>query len=246
MQKINRIGFIVSLLMIITGFILLGNAFTGAYLNWKTGNVLESVKDATVKIVLLTADGYILGTGTGFVIKTDNQGAWILTNKHVCVGAKLSKREEDTLDGLFSFRPLVLIPRSGQSSAAVVVKVAQNTDLCLIRSTLKFKKSLPLATRVEDNSKMLTFGYPNGVPEVNKGNYVKTSGEELQFYSHSDMKIWFGASGSPAVNLNGEVIGVMSNIRYKPQTNPQKATRKDVIESLFIPLEEVREFIGGL
>ena len=209
--------------------------------------VVTMVQNATVFLMGQNEKGESNGTGTGFVIKTDSQGSWIVTNKHVCMMSRLSIAEVRKEEGIFTFRPLVAVSRYNGTSGVLVVKVAQNVDLCLVRTEQKFAKPLKLAKEIKKGDSMFTFGFPSGKPELNFGKYLGTFGNPLGFYSSTDLKIWYGASGSPAVNMNGEVIGVMSNIRLKYAEGKKKAEkREDVMESLFIPLETLREFIGGL
>ena len=207
---------------------------------------IEMVQDATVFLMGQNEKYEVTGTGTGFVIKSDEQGSWIITNKHICTMSRYSTKEYNDNGGLFTFRPLVALSRHGRPQGVLVVKVAQNADLCLLRTEEKFKKPLKLAAKVKSKEKMFTFGFPGGKPELNFGIYKGTEGNPNGFYSATDLKIWYGASGSAVVNMNGEVIGVISNIRFLEDIPRKKQTREKVFESLFIPLEILREFIGGL
>ncbi len=208
--------------------------------------IVEDVMNSTVKLLIVDVKGTVRGGGTGFVVKVDDQGSWIVTNKHVCLGSA-SKVVMKESDSVFQFLPIIAVPRRGKPSGSAIIRISQNADLCLVRTELKFKKALPIAKSVKKNQDIFTFGFPGGVAEYNRGKYLSTEGESLGFYSHTDMKIWYGASGSPAVNTDGQVIGVMSNIRFNRAEDKKKPfKREDVAESLFVPLEILREFIGGL
>ncbi len=212
----------------------------------KAKDIVENVMDSTVRLIGYNEKGEIQGGGTGFVIAVDDQGSWIITNKHVCMMSLMNQAEVKKSEGVFRFIPIVAVPRRGRPSGAAVTRIAQNSDLCLIRTELKFKKPLKIAKKIKKGDEIVTFGFPGGKAEVNRGKYLGTTGEALQFYSHTDAKIWYGASGSAAVNSNGEVVGVMSNIRFNRAEDKKKPfKREDVAESLFIPLEILREFIGG-
>lgn len=212
----------------------------------KAKDIVENVMDSTVKLLGADENGKIVGSGTGFVIKVDDQGSWIVTNKHVCMMSLMNQKQVKQSEGVFRFLPIIVVPRRGRPSGAAVTRIAQNSDLCLVRTELKFKKPLKIAKKLKRGEEIFTFGFPGGRAEFNRGKYVDTTGEALQFYSHTDMKIWYGASGSAAVNTNGEVVGVMSNIRFNRAEDKKKPfKREDVAESLFIPLEILREFIGG-
>lgn len=204
-------------------------------------SVIEDAKNATVFLMSCNEKNRC-STGTGFVVKQDTQGSFIITNKHVCLGALLSPEEKKLEGGVMSFRAIGIQRRDGTQSGGQILRVGQNSDLCLIRSELKFKSTLHLAHAVKQNEPLFSYGFPGGKPELNKGKYKGTDGMQYGFYSHTDMKVWFGASGSAILNVDGDVIGVMAMIR---SSDPKSKKRELVIESLFIPLEILREFIGG-
>lgn len=184
-------------------------------------------------------------SGTGFVIKSDDTGSWIVSNKHVCQPAFFGGKVLQATGGVNSFGPILITNSKGSKSGGQIIKLAQNADLCLIRSDLKFKKPLKLASDTpKKNSALLSYGFPEGKPSWAQGKLIDSDAYGLTFVTISDMKVFYGASGSPVVNENGEVIGVVAMITFKPvKGKPQK---KDVLNTLIIPLELLREFIGGL
>ncbi len=210
-------------------------------------DILEDAMNSTVLLLNADEKGNVVASGTGFVVKVDDQGSWIVSNKHVCMGSRMNAEILKREGGVYQFLPIMVVPRRGRPSGAAITRLGTNSDLCLIRTELKFKKPLKLAKTVKKGDQMFTFGFPGGRPEVNKGKYMGTEADTLQFFSHTDMKIWYGASGSAALNMQGEVIGVMAMIRFdKVFTKKNPPKREDVSESMFIPLEILREFIGGL
>lgn len=255
-ERTYKLSIAACALIAVAGLSLLGIGLHGKYEKYqikvakeRAAEIIKTVKRSTVflescdKMDAKTRRCY---TGTGFVIKTDYDGAFILTNKHVCYGSLL-KSKKDTDEGLFGFKPIIIVTYLGQSSGGQIIRVGQNSDLCLIRTELKFKNALTLAKKAVKGSEMFTYGFPGGKPELNHGKYLGVQGGQMAFYGISDMKIWYGASGSPALDMEGNVIGVMSNIWYDHGTGPNgKVLRSDVKQSWFIPLEIVREFIGGL
>jgi len=211
----------------------------------KAKETMNTVFNDTILLYNIDAKGERTSSGTGFVIKVDSQGSYILTNKHVCMSSRMSKAEmkKEDDEGLFLFRPMVGLARFMPPSGMSIVRVAQKADLCLVRTELKFKRALKLAYKAVVGEELYSFGFPNHTPELQKGKYLGTFGGPMQWYSKTDAKVWYGSSGSPVMNLRGEVIGVMSNIQFKAKVTKK---REDVEYSLFIPLEIVREFIGGI
>jgi len=249
-DKIYKVSLSVCVIGILAGVGLLAKGLHGKAKKYraqaaieKQKAMIENLKDNTLYIVTCDAAKRCF-TGTGFVIKSDNQGSWILTNKHVCNHSRLSSKDAAKSGNIHQYLPIGLESRKLARTGGVITKVGDNTDLCLIRSEERFPHPLKLAKEAIPQEKMFTFGFPNSQPEVNEGIYLRTEGIPLAFNSVSSAKIWFGASGSAAVNSKGEVIGVMAAIRQIPNKDPKD--RKNVSESLFIPLETVREFIGGI
>jgi S1-C subfamily serine protease len=202
-------------------------------------SAIEDAKNATV--FLLACSGKRCSTGTGFVVKQDSQGSFIVTNKHVCLSALASLEERRAESGVLAFRPLGVKRRDGANAAAQIIRVGQNSDLCLIRTDLKFKATLKLANSVTKDEQLFTYGFPAGQAELNKGKYQGTEGMQGAYYSKTDAKCWYGASGSAIMNVDGDVVGVIAMVLSKDKSKK----KEDVVASFFIPLEILREFIGG-
>lgn len=206
-------------------------------------SAIKKAKNATV-LLFSCDENRNCSTGTGFVVSQDPQGSFIVTNKHVCLGSVLSAEERKLNGRVLSFRAIGIKRRDGVRSGGQIIKVGQNSDLCLIRSELKFKATLKLADKVADKERLFTFGFPNANPEINFGIYKGTRGMGHAFYSETDAQCFFGASGSAIMNTSGEVVGVIAMIRGKDEDSKCE-NKEDVVASLFIPLEILREFIGG-
>lgn len=210
----------------------------------KKKQVIENLLNATVKLTVTTPDGKPIYGGTGFVIKTDSEGSWIVTNKHICIGAMIDKSYLGNEEGLQTFRPILAQGRKTPIDFVAINRVSQNQDLCLLRSKRQYKTVLPIAAKISKGEKIYTFGFPLGIPEFNAGKITEImSGTKLYFYNASDAKVFYGASGSAVINEKGEVVGVVQGI-YLSDTRSKD--RKNVVKSLIVPLEILREFLEGV
>jgi len=142
--------------------------------------------------------------GTGYFIRSDG---CILTNAHV---GKLDGRY--TEDGKTRDRVIVIEFADGRDAVrAEVVKVLgpnRNDDMSLLKingrgyTPVKFAKSHPSA-----GDQVVSVGHPGTL-----GQWVKTTGEFEFKTSNNDyaflIPIGSGASGSPIVNMDGELLGM--------------------------------------
>jgi S1-C subfamily serine protease len=201
--------------------------------NYQAGRVEEHIKNAAVRIELCSNNR--CGGGSGFVVKQNDNGAFIVTNKHVCEIAATKS------DGVYEYVPVRIVKRNRSSGFGQIVKISSNADLCLIYTNLKFKNVLSLADDYQIGDFVQCYGFPEGKPLLLKGVLKGQGPKGYGMYSESNMLAWYGISGSAVVNKDGEVVGVMSNLMA---TDPRK--RSTVFGSLFIPLEVLKEFLGGI
>ena len=140
------------------------------------------------------------GVGSGFIVSDDG---YVLTNAHVVDGAdtvtvKLTDRREFT---------------------AKVIGVDKRTDIALVKIDAK---NLP-ALRVGDPSKVkvgewvAAIGSPFGFENSVTSGIVSAKGRSLPDESYvpflqTDVAVNPGNSGGPLFNLNGEVIGINTQI----------------------------------
>jgi hypothetical protein len=198
--------------------------------------VLQNLKNQTV--FLRVCGPKLCTTGTGIAVKTDENGSYILSNKHVCLRAKMTKADHDQTSGVNTFYPVAITKESGVKDYGTVVRVGTNEDLCLIRTKLQFSKPVKFAKSYKIKDQIITYGYPQGVPTTNYGEIL---GSDLIGVSYSlklSAKTWYGASGSGVVNKKGELVGLCRAI-YLNQ-------KKEVVFSVGVPLETIKEFVGGL
>ena len=143
------------------------------------------------------------GTGSGVIV---NPAGFILTNAHVVKGA--SKIRVKLWDGV--------------ETDAKIVGVDTQTDLAVIK--IETSKPLPVA-RMGDSDKLtvgdwvLAIGSPFGLEQtvtagiISAKDRVTDGGTNAsQLFLQTDAAINPGNSGSPLVNLAGEVIGINTQI----------------------------------
>ena len=215
------------------------------YKIYKAKNIEEMVKDATVKISACPYEDQC-GAGTGFVVGIEKHGAYIVTNKHVCAIAAIRAKDQKTYRGkVYNFHPVEVQRRGGSTAVGQVIRISQNSDLCLIYAKIKVKRPLNIAKTYEINQVVSCYGFPQGGPINLRGIIQAHDLFWLGLYNQSNMLAWYGISGAAVVNENGEVVGVMSNLLSSSKTKEDLKDRSKVYGSLFIPLEILREFLGG-
>jgi serine protease Do len=144
----------------------------------------------------------VYGVGSGFLV---DKAGYILTNAHVVDGAT---RISVTLD-------------SGETYPAAVLGTDDETDLAVLK--IDAKKDLPYlkfgdSEKAEVGDWVLAIGSPFGLAKsVTAGIISQTRRETpyataFQRFIQTDAAINRGNSGGPLVNMDGEVIGVNSQI----------------------------------
>ena len=151
----------------------------------------EKVRASTLVVRVATVPGGE-GVGAGWVAAP----GLVITNGHVTpeVGATV------TLETI-----------TGAHFSALVLESSLQPDLAILRVTTNVSllpPPLPLGTTSPGNP-VMAVGHPGNV-----GNWVVTVGEvasvDLDYWILADISVSQGNSGGPAVNRNGEVVGVVS------------------------------------
>lgn len=146
----------------------------------KTIAVADILHQSVVKI---SVDN---GTGTGFYISPDE----VITNNHVTHDANL----------------ILLTKFDGSTCLGVVKHANKDTDLSLIYSYCD-GTPLKIAQSVKVGQSVLVMGNPLVVSFFLSKGIVSSLQEDG--YVLTDAWVDHGNSGSPMVNLNGEVVGVI-------------------------------------
>lgn len=140
--------------------------------------------------------------GSGFIV---DKGGYIMTNKHVVEdAAKITVRLED-----------------GGEFAATVVGTDEETDLAVLKISagrdLPFVK-LGNSDRARVGEWVLAMGSPFGLSKTVTAGIISQTRREtpstsvFQKFIQTDAAINRGNSGGPLVNMDGEVIGINSQI----------------------------------
>lgn len=144
----------------------------------------------------------VSGVGSGFIV---DRAGYIVTNRHVIdEAARITVRLE-----------------SGEEYVAKVVGSDELTDLAVLK--IDARRELPAAKlgdsdKVEVGDWVLAIGSPFGLNKTVTAGIISQKQRETPFASpfqkfiQTDAAINRGNSGGPLVNLDGEVIGVNSQI----------------------------------
>lgn len=210
------------ILIAVIGSVVAANFFLGFFLYYKDiydyRNVVEETSGSIVRVISMDERS----GGTGFFIR-NNGKLYIITNRHVCGFDKLKK----------------ILTQDGVLSAAPVIRVDYNVDLCIIDSGAINGNPLTLASKSTTYQKAYSVGYPFlDSLTVTEGRifeakplavYEPASREECDairgmymlypqggfcikqsVMTHTSLRIFPGCSGSPVLNSQGEVIGVVA------------------------------------
>lgn len=174
-------------------------------------NSVAKAYDAVVMVQGYTND-IVSSTGTGFIYKTDEKYAYLMTNQHVVGGAtkitvitSTDEEVEVTVLGQDEYLDLAVL-RMDISKANGVVEIGDSTNQNV--GDTVFTIGSPLGY---DYRGSVTAGILSGTDRmvtVSVGN--STSGDWVMRVLQTDAAINPGNSGGPLLNVNGEVIGINS------------------------------------
>ncbi len=138
------------------------------------------------------------GLGSGFFISDDG---YILTNNHVVDDAK----------------DILVTLTDGREFKAKVIGTDERTDIALLK--IEIKGVIPLVTgdpkTLRKGQWVLAIGSPFGLDSTVTAGIISAIGRDTGDYLpfiQTDVAVNPGNSGGPLLNLNGEVVGVNSQI----------------------------------
>lgn len=178
-------------------------------------DAIDKVYDAVLCIEVISDDGSVLSSGTGFVYGKDEKYGYVLTNAHVVSGGK-------NIQATLSNNNVVSLTVLGSDTY---------TDLAVLRMDVKDVlqvASIGDSKNTSVGNTVFTVGSPMGssyAGTVTKGilsgkdrlietssssNYGLTTESYIVKVLQTDAAISPGNSGGPLVNLAGDVIGINS------------------------------------
>lgn len=195
---------------------------------------VEKIYDSVV-VITSSKDDDIIGSGTGFMYKKENDSVYIITNNHVVSdGNKFNVifNDGEKLEGVLM---------AGDVFADIaVIKIKANKDMKI--ASLGTGKDLRLGDTVftvgapvgSQYSGTVTRGIISGLDRLVSISLGNSNNDWIMKVIQTDAAINPGNSGGPLVNSNGEVIGV----------NTLKLV-KDEIEGIgfALPIEDVMKAV---
>jgi S1-C subfamily serine protease len=157
--------------------------------------IVKRIQPSVVVILTYDKNGKILGQGSGFFI---NDKGNVITNRHVLEGA--DRAEVKTANGkVFSVMKVLAEDKEGD-----LIRVSVEIPTSAVRS-LSISASIP-----EVGEKVVVIGNPLGLEQTVSDGIVSAVREIPAFGKLIQITapISSGSSGSPVVNVKGEVIGV--------------------------------------
>lgn len=174
-------------------------------------DAVEKLYDAVVVVEVLQND-QLIGSGTGFVYKTDDKKAYILTNNHVVsAAAKVkvkvmftnNKEIEATVEGADEYSDLAVL----SVGVDEIISVAEigSTESMRLGDTV-FTVGAPLDTSYYWTVTRGVLSGKDRKVEVSLSN--NNSSDYVMKVLQTDASINSGNSGGPLANSNGQVIGI--------------------------------------
>jgi S1-C subfamily serine protease len=158
--------------------------------------IVEKVSESVVVVYSLDSRGKISGQGTGFLVTKGR----IVTNRHVIDGA-FAIKIKTKVGNIYSVTH-VLAPNRNLDLACLFIRNAEE----------RIKSLIPKSTAPKLGENILVIGNPLGL-EQTVSNGIISAIRELKGFGkvyQLTAPISRGSSGSPVVDMKGEVLGVVT------------------------------------
>ena len=157
--------------------------------------IVKKIKPSTVIIITYNKEGVLIGQGSGFFITKDGN---VITNRHVLEGA--TRAEVKTDDG--KIYPVKKVLAEDKDGDLILVSIEMSGE---VMSPLSVNTSVP-----EVGERIIVMGSPLGLEKTVSDGIVSAVREIPEFGKIVQVTapISPGSSGSPIVNMKGEVIGI--------------------------------------
>ncbi len=176
-------------------------------------DAVEKLYDAVV-VVEVYSNEQKIASGTGFVYKTDDKKAYILTNNHVVEGQRATsvkviltngKSHEVKIEGADEYTDLAVL--SLNASDVTTVAEIGNCDELRLGDTV-FAIGAPLDTEYYWTVTRGILSGKDRMVEVSSSSSSNNAADNVMRVLQTDASINSGNSGGPLANSNGQVIGI--------------------------------------
>lgn len=173
---------------------------------------VDKVYKSTV-VVIASADGKQISTGTGFIYKKDGKTAYIMTNNHVVEGADSvsiefndgSERVDAKILGGETYSDIAVLTMTMDNKDFEVVEIGDSENLAL--GDTIFTVGSPMGVTYKGT---VTKGIVSGKDRLVE---VSLSGNISDYYMkviQIDAAVNPGNSGGPLCDVGGKVVGIIS------------------------------------
>lgn len=93
------------------------------------------------------------------------------------------------------------------------VMINEELDLAVAKLSRSYNfREIPLSSRIYQDDKVFSIGYPFGTPSKLTTGVVVNS---TKYVANTTLPVFTGSSGSPVFNIRGQLVGISTEINYK-------------------------------
>ena len=172
----------------------------------------------------------LVSSGSGFVVKNDQDGSYIMTAGHVCDDSDVIKMFQRPGVTILKHQ-FVVIDIDGKRYNAKAIKFTMCEDVCIAYTPELHRPPVKIAlSEPQPGDEVLNLAAPLGVFDNNMipilhGHYSGVAYEGKAIYTIPAIG---GSSGSPVFNRRGEVIGMIHSVHYRFQFLAISPTHKEI------------------